>query len=151
MTSPTHGAMTGMCEFVTFRVNEQWLGVPVLLVQEVLLSQRLAVVPLAPAAVAGFLNLRGQIVTAVYQLPNLALPPTSGLLILIAAYIVIIGHRGGYQTVYGHLLPVRKVRAGKVVRRGKVIGLMGSTGNSTGPHLHWEVRRGATALDPRRF
>lgn len=51
--------------FVTFRVNEQWLGVPVSIVQEVLLAQRLAVVPLAPAEVAGFLNLRGQIVTAV--------------------------------------------------------------------------------------
>lgn len=51
-------------EFVTFRVNDQWLGVPVGIVQEVLLAQRLAVVPLAPAEVAGFLNLRGQIVTA---------------------------------------------------------------------------------------
>lgn len=51
--------------FVTFRVNDQWLGVPVSIVQEVLLAQRLAVVPLAPAEVAGFLNLRGQIVTAV--------------------------------------------------------------------------------------
>lgn len=52
-------------EFVTFRVNDQWLGVPVAIVQEVLLAQRLAIVPLAPAEVAGFLNLRGQIVTAV--------------------------------------------------------------------------------------
>lgn len=51
--------------FVTFRVHEQWLGVPVSMVQEVLLAQRLAEVPLAPAEVAGFLNLRGQIVTAV--------------------------------------------------------------------------------------
>ena len=67
------------------------------------------------------------------------------------AYIVIVAHRAGLQTVYGHLRPVRKVRAGKTVRRGQVIGLMGSTGNSTGPHLHWEVRKGATALDPRRF
>jgi purine-binding chemotaxis protein CheW len=50
---------------VTFRVHEQWLGVPVSIVQEVLLAQRLAVVPLAPAEVAGFLNLRGQIVTAI--------------------------------------------------------------------------------------
>ncbi|MBC7894363.1 MAG: chemotaxis protein CheW [Cytophagaceae bacterium] len=50
--------------FVTFRVNDQWLGVPVSIVQEVLLAQRLAIVPLAPAEVAGFLNLRGQIVTA---------------------------------------------------------------------------------------
>ena len=67
------------------------------------------------------------------------------------AYIVIVGHRGGLQTVYGHLRPIRKARAGKAVRQGQVIGLMGSTGNSTGPHVHWEVRRGSTALDPRRF
>ncbi len=52
-------------EFVTFRVGDQWLGVPVSIVQEVLLAQRLAVVPLSPPEVAGFLNLRGQIVTAV--------------------------------------------------------------------------------------
>jgi murein DD-endopeptidase MepM/ murein hydrolase activator NlpD len=66
------------------------------------------------------------------------------------AYIVIVGHRGGFQTVYGHLRPIRKARVGKAVRRGQVIGFMGSTGNSSGPHLHWEVRRG-TALDPRRY
>ena len=67
------------------------------------------------------------------------------------AYIVIVGHRGGFHTVYGHLRPVRKARVGKTVRRGQVIGFMGSTGNSSGPHLHWEVRKGTTALDPGRF
>ena len=51
-------------EYVTFRVGAQWLGIPVLMVQEVLLAQRIADVPLAPPEVAGFLNLRGQIVTA---------------------------------------------------------------------------------------
>ncbi|MEO7966225.1 MAG: chemotaxis protein CheW [Gemmatimonadaceae bacterium] len=51
-------------EYVTFRVNDQWFGIPVLKVQEVLLAQRIADVPLAPPEVAGFLNLRGQIVTA---------------------------------------------------------------------------------------
>jgi purine-binding chemotaxis protein CheW len=51
-------------EYVTFRVDAQWLGIPVLMVQEVLLAQRIADVPLAPPEVAGFLNLRGQIVTA---------------------------------------------------------------------------------------
>ena len=52
-------------DHVTFRVAHQWLGLPVSAVQEVLVAQRLAPVPLAPSAVAGFLNLRGQIVTAV--------------------------------------------------------------------------------------
>jgi purine-binding chemotaxis protein CheW len=52
-------------EYVTFRVGEQWLGIPVLTVQEVLTAQRIASVPLTPSDVAGFLNLRGRIVTAV--------------------------------------------------------------------------------------
>ena len=69
----------------------------------------------------------------------------------LRAYIVIVGHRGGFQTVYGHLRPIRKARVGKAVRRGQTIGFMGSTGNSTGTHLHWEVRKGTTALDPRRY
>lgn len=52
-------------EFVTFRVAEQWFGLPVLMVQEVLAAQRVARVPLAPGDVTGLLNLRGQIVTAI--------------------------------------------------------------------------------------
>jgi murein DD-endopeptidase MepM/ murein hydrolase activator NlpD len=65
------------------------------------------------------------------------------------AYMVIIGHSGGYTTGYFHLLSRRKVRAGQVVRRGQVIGYMGSTGNSTGPHVHWEVYRGSRPVNPR--
>ncbi|HEY0779721.1 MAG TPA: chemotaxis protein CheW [Gemmatirosa sp.] len=57
--------MTATRDHVTFRVGQQWVGLPVETVQEVLVAQRLAPVPLAPRAVAGFLNLRGQIVTAV--------------------------------------------------------------------------------------
>jgi purine-binding chemotaxis protein CheW len=49
--------------FVTFRMAEQWFGVPVSRVQEVLLPQRVTRIPLAPSDVVGFLNLRGQIVT----------------------------------------------------------------------------------------
>jgi len=51
-------------EYVTFRLVDQWLGIPVMAVQEVLAAQRIARVPMAPTAIAGFLNLRGQIVTA---------------------------------------------------------------------------------------
>ncbi len=58
-------ARTGQLEYVTFRLAEQWLGIPVMVVQEVLVALRIARVPLAPEAIAGFLNLRGQIVTAV--------------------------------------------------------------------------------------
>ncbi len=52
-------------EVVTFRVGSQWFGVPVLSVQEVLNHQRVARVPLARPCIAGLLNLRGQIVTAI--------------------------------------------------------------------------------------
>ena len=64
------------------------------------------------------------------------------------AYIVIIGHAGGYQTVYAHLLPIRLVRPGQYVRQGQLIGRSGSTGHSSGPHVHWEVRRGSRAYNP---
>lgn len=76
-------------EFVTFRVNEQWLGVPVAIVQEVLLAQRLANVPLAPAEVAGFLNLRGQIVTAVDLRTRLEIDGESDL---ASAMNVVVRH-----------------------------------------------------------
>jgi purine-binding chemotaxis protein CheW len=62
-------------EYVTFRLADQWLGIPVLMVQEVLLAQRIARVPRASHEVAGFLNLRGQIVTAVELRTRLGLPP----------------------------------------------------------------------------
>lgn len=61
-------------EYVTFRLADQWIGIPVLIVQEVLVAQRIARVPMAPAAIAGFLNLRGQIVTAVDLRTTLGLP-----------------------------------------------------------------------------
>lgn len=52
-------------DYVTFRLAEQWIGIPVQIVQEVLVTQRISSVPLSADAIAGFLNLRGQIVTAV--------------------------------------------------------------------------------------
>lgn len=65
------------------------------------------------------------------------------------AYMVVIGHSGGYTSGYFHLLPRKRVRAGQVVRRGQVIGYMGSTGNSTGPHVHWEIYRNDRPMNPR--
>jgi purine-binding chemotaxis protein CheW len=61
--------------FVTFRLGEQWLGIPVVLIQEVLTAQSVSRVPRSPSHVAGFLNLRGQIVTAVDLRVRLGLPP----------------------------------------------------------------------------
>ena len=64
------------------------------------------------------------------------------------AFVVIIGHSNSYETVYAHLRPTRKVRAGERVRRGDVIGTVGMTGLTTGPHVHWEVKKGGAAVDP---
>jgi len=61
---------------------------------------------------------------------------------------VIIDDGGGLSTLYGHLDSVA-VTAGDDVLAGEVIGTLGSTGNSTGPHLHFEVRRDGIAEDPR--
>jgi len=67
------------------------------------------------------------------------------------AFMIVVAHPGGYETLYGHVLPTRHVRVGQLVRRGEVIGYMGSTGRSTGVHLHLEFRRGRTTLSPLAF
>ena len=61
--------------FVTFRLGDQWLGVPVVMIQEVIAGRRISPVPLSASEVQGFLNLRGQIVTAVDLRAVLGLPP----------------------------------------------------------------------------
>lgn len=61
--------------YVTFHVGDGWLGIPVERVQEVLTAQEISPIPIAPEEVAGFLNLRGQIVTAVDLRTRLGLPP----------------------------------------------------------------------------
>lgn len=66
------------------------------------------------------------------------------------AYIVITVHAGGVEAVYAHLKPVRKARAGQRVERGDVIGAVGMTGTTSGPHVHWEVRKHGRTVDPRR-
>ena len=60
---------------------------------------------------------------------------------------IVIRHASGTETLYGHLSRLG-VRAGQEVTAGRVIGNVGSTGQSTGPHLHYEVRRGGHAVDP---
>ena len=66
------------------------------------------------------------------------------------AFVVIIGHAAGFETVYAHLQPRDKVRAGQRVKRGQVIGSVGMTGHTTGPHVHWEVKRWGTTVNPLR-
>jgi murein DD-endopeptidase MepM/ murein hydrolase activator NlpD len=63
---------------------------------------------------------------------------------------IMIDHGNGYQTLYGHLSQIN-VSVGQSVARGAVIGRMGSTGRSTGPHLHFEVRQGGKILNPAAF
>ena len=63
---------------------------------------------------------------------------------------VVIGHGSDLESVYGHASKLF-VTAGDRVRRGEVIGLTGSTGRSTAPHLHFEIRRGGKAVDPLAF
>lgn len=64
--------------------------------------------------------------------------------------IVQINHGNGIETIYGHNSRVT-VNAGQYVKKGQVIAYLGSTGRSTGPHLHYEVRVNNTAVDPIRF
>jgi murein DD-endopeptidase MepM/ murein hydrolase activator NlpD len=64
--------------------------------------------------------------------------------------MIVVDHGYGYVTRYGHLSQI-DVKRGQKVGRGEVIGRMGSTGYSTGPHLHYEVWRNGQALDPREF
>ena len=63
---------------------------------------------------------------------------------------VKLAHAGGLETGYGHMSRMA-VSRGAHVSRGQVIGYVGSTGMSTGPHLHWEVWRGGVSIDPRRL
>ena len=63
---------------------------------------------------------------------------------------VMINHGNGYYTLYGHLSSIA-VYEGQAVSQGDVIGYVGSTGNSTGPHLHFEIRSGNDKLNPEDF
>lgn len=63
---------------------------------------------------------------------------------------VVINHGYGYETLYGHMFKV-KASVGQRVSRGEVIGYVGSTGKSTGPHCHYEVHKYGQRLDPVYF
>ena len=63
---------------------------------------------------------------------------------------VVMAHGGGIRTLYAHLSAF-KCELGQNVRRGQVIGLLGNTGRSTGPHVHYEVHIGERTVDPQAW
>jgi murein DD-endopeptidase MepM/ murein hydrolase activator NlpD len=63
---------------------------------------------------------------------------------------VVIAHSGGWDTLYGHL-STALVKVGQAVTQGQTIGLEGSSGNSTGPHLHFELRINQKPVDPTPY
>jgi murein DD-endopeptidase MepM/ murein hydrolase activator NlpD len=63
---------------------------------------------------------------------------------------VVLNHGYGYETLYGHMARI-KAKVGQLVKRGEVIGWVGNTGKSTGPHLHYEVHKGGRPIDPIYF
>lgn len=65
-------------------------------------------------------------------------------------HYVVIRHRNGLETLYGHLSKV-SVEVGEEIRAGEIVGLGGSTGRSTGPHLHFEVRYKGLSINPSEF
>ena len=68
----------------------------------------------------------------------------------VYGYVVFLDHEEGWQTRYAHLSRI-EARVGDALRQGAVLGAIGSTGLSTGPHLHFEVRYDGRALDPFGF
>ncbi|MDA3822330.1 MAG: M23 family metallopeptidase, partial [Bacteroidales bacterium] len=64
--------------------------------------------------------------------------------------LIIVQHEKDLVTYYGHLSAYR-VRPGQRVTKGQIIGRVGTSGRSTGPHLHFEVRRGGHPLNPNSF
>lgn len=65
-------------------------------------------------------------------------------------YVIVRHGNKGYETLYAHLSQ-RSVKKGDRVQRGDVIGLLGSSGRSTGPHLHYEVRHRGKPIDPQKY
>ncbi|WP_455757467.1 peptidoglycan DD-metalloendopeptidase family protein [Sulfurimonas sp.] len=65
--------------------------------------------------------------------------------------LVKIQHKDGYETRYAHMKSFRRgIKRGKRVKKGQTIGYVGSTGRSTGPHLHFELRKNGRAINPQK-
>ncbi len=64
--------------------------------------------------------------------------------------MVTVDHCNGFETIYAHLDAILTVR-GAHLERGDALGHVGATGNATGPHLHYEIRREGVPVDPQRY
>jgi murein DD-endopeptidase MepM/ murein hydrolase activator NlpD len=64
--------------------------------------------------------------------------------------MVVVDHGGGWQTRYAHLKKIR-IERGDRVRRGTEVGTVGHSGNATGNHVHYEILRNGTPVDPRPY
>jgi murein DD-endopeptidase MepM/ murein hydrolase activator NlpD len=64
--------------------------------------------------------------------------------------LVELNHGSGFKTLYGHHKKLH-VRVGDIVKKGQVIGSMGSSGRSTGPHVHFEVYKNGRVVDPASY
>jgi murein DD-endopeptidase MepM/ murein hydrolase activator NlpD len=64
--------------------------------------------------------------------------------------MVLIDHQNGFITLYAHLRSIN-TRRGRVVRKGEIIGKVGTSGRATGPHLHFEVRYHEKLVNPLRY
>ena len=69
---------------------------------------------------------------------------------VLGNYVIVSHYMAGYSSLYGHLDRIH-VSRGQAVRRGQTLGRIGSTGRSTGPHLHFEIRRGSIQLNPAQL
>ena len=120
------------------------------------------VLPFGAAALSSPFGLRADPVRGgVRDHEGIDIPEPSGTLVAAAAADIVsfagwvngygnllrIDHGAGVETRYGHLSAIA-VGTGTVLGKGAIVGRVGSTGRSTGPHLHFEVRRGGVAVDP---
>jgi murein DD-endopeptidase MepM/ murein hydrolase activator NlpD len=64
--------------------------------------------------------------------------------------VVFIDHGNGYETIYGHLSGFAQIRKGQYIPQGELLGFVGNTGRSTGPHLHYELRKEGIAINPEQ-
>ncbi len=64
--------------------------------------------------------------------------------------VVVIDHGYGYESLYAHMSKII-VKPGEKVKRGQVIGYVGNTGRSTGPHLHYEIKKNGKPVNPVHF